>query len=162
LGRTTDAIEVYQRFLRAAADSREWQVNRALVSLAALEGRGGAIAAAVQHFAGAIDLTFGYADSFRAQYQADTWRQMLGLVADAGAAGNADRLLPAATLATEHAPRSPGAWLLLALTGTLSCRDDDARQAFRHAAALDPGASAFSENLQAAETSSQRSRCRTP
>jgi tetratricopeptide (TPR) repeat protein len=161
-GRTADAIEVYQRFLRAAADSRQWQVNRALVSLAALEGRGGAIADAVQHFAGAIDLTFGYADSFRSQYQADTWRQLLDLVADAVAAGNADRLLPAATLATEHAPRSPGAWLLLALTGTLNCRDDDARQAFRRAAALDPGASAFGESLQIAETSSQRSRCRTP
>ena len=104
---------MYQRFLTAAADSRQWQVNRALVSLAALEGRGGAIAdSVVRHFAGAIDLTFGYADSFRNQYQADTWRQLLNLVADAGAAGNADPLLPAARFATEQAPHSPGAWLL--------------------------------------------------
>ena len=162
LGRTADALDLYQRFLHAAGESRAWQVNRALVALGALEGRGGAIGEAARHFAAAIDLTLGYPDSFRDQYQADTWRQLQNLVADAGVAGNADRLLPAATSAAEHAPRSPGAWLLLALTSTFSCRDDEAREAFRRAAALHPGASAFSENLRAAEAGGQRSRCRTP
>jgi tetratricopeptide (TPR) repeat protein len=161
-GRTADAIELYRRFLLAAAGSREWQVNRALVALAALEGRGGAIAEAAQHFAAAIDLTLGYPDSFRGQYQADTWRQLLNLAGDGGAAANADALRRAATLATEQAPRSPGAWLLLALTGALSCRDDVSREALGRAEALDSGAAAFRGDLRAAEAGAQQSRCRTP
>jgi tetratricopeptide (TPR) repeat protein len=73
-GLTGQAADTYRRFLLARPGSRDWQDNRALMSLAAIEASHGALAEAVQHFGRALDLTFGYPASFRVQYQDNTWR----------------------------------------------------------------------------------------
>lgn len=160
-GRTAEAKALYQRLLRAGAGSRGWQVNRTLVALAALEGREGAIPEAMQHFASALDLTFGYPASFREQYQADTWKQLLEVVGNRGNLGGAARLLLAATRTVEVMPSSPGAWLVLALAGAATCKDDVADDAYQGAVALDPGVRPFRERLQVARSKPPWTSCRT-
>jgi tetratricopeptide (TPR) repeat protein len=149
-GRTDDAKNLYQRLLAAQVGSREWKVNRALVSLAALEGRDGANLEASQHFSRALDLTFSYPASFREEYQADTWRQLLEFVRIRVSAGDVDRLLPAARAVVDATPRSPGAWLILALAGTAACQDEVARDAYQRAEALDSAVSPFRGRLEEA------------
>lgn len=158
-GRTDDAKNLYQRLLAAQIGSGEWKVNRALVSLAALEGRDGANLEASQHFSRALDLTFSYPASFREEYQADTWRQLLEFVRIRVGAGDADRLLPAARAVVDATPRSPGAWLLLALMGTVACQDDLARDAYQRAEALGSAVGPFRGRLEQARAKPIWSSC---
>ena len=47
-------------------------------------------------------------------------------------------------------PRSPGAWLVLALMGTAACQEDVAHDAYQRAEALDAAVNPFGGRLQAA------------
>ncbi len=158
-GRTNDAKHLYRRLLAAQVGSGEWKVNRALVSLAALEGRDGANLEASQHFSRALDLTFSYSASFREEYQADTWKQLLEFVRFRLSAGDVERLLPAARAVVDASPRSPGAWLLLALVGTVACQDGLARDAYQRAETLDSAVSPFRGRLEEARTKPIRTSC---
>ncbi|MEO8257193.1 MAG: tetratricopeptide repeat protein [Acidobacteriota bacterium] len=160
LGRTGGAKDLYRRLLAAMAGSGEWKVNRALVSLAALEGRDGEHAEATQHFSRALDLALTYPDAFRDDYQSDTWKQLLASIRAAAGAGQIDRWLAAADAEVAMTPRSAGAWLILALTRAATCQDEAADQALQQAESLDQGMRAFRPRLQAARADLVWTSCR--
>ena len=144
--RPDEAKSVYRRLLEIEGISGDWQVNRALVALAVLEGREGDLPESMPHFARAIDLTFRYRDAVRVQYQTDTWRQLLSILEMT----SGERLLPIASRTVEAMPRSAGAALVQAASGVITCRDDVARDASRRAAAIAPESGSFLEQLRTA------------
>ena len=159
-GKEDEARNLYRRLLAGQVHSRDWKANRALVSLAALEGRDGAILEAIGHFSSALDLTLSYPAGFRQEYQADTWTRLIEFVRNRIGRADIDPLLRAARAAVDATPRSPGAWLVLAATSTAACRDDEARDAYQRAEALDLAVDPFGARLQVTRADPMWTRCR--
>ena len=148
--KAAQAKELYRAVIDSQGASDGWHVNRALVSLAARECLEGAFPACVQNFARTIELTFAYPESFRSQYQQDTWRQLLSAAAAAQQSGRAARFVESAEAAASKQLESAATLLVLAVASATACRHDAPGAAYRHATSLNAAARVFTDQVECA------------
>lgn len=146
LGRTVDAEATYERVCRLPAPSRDWTLNKTLVSLARLKRGRGDMTSAQRHLGRALDLATEFPDSYRRPYETDTAAEAISITDQARRELKLGELEESADALVRQSPQSPGAWYELGLAREALCDFGGARCAYTRAASrVRSGAGSFLE-----------------
>lgn len=142
------AMQAFNRLLSLRFPNRDWTLNRALVYLAEIETRQGHVEQAYSHLVRALDLALGYPDSYRGEYERETWGRIVRLICS-------KTIAPPSTVAKNailQNPLSPGAWYMRGLVYASEHQTTQSQTAYLRAHELAPvGAGSFAlemDNLE--------------
>jgi hypothetical protein len=133
LGRDDEAERLY---LRLCADPRaphDWVLNRALVALARIEGNHGAVEQPVARLSLALDMSAGFPDSFRGEYEAATAAAARDFVARAQRRGDLAAVRRVADARAQSPAAGAGARFIAGVAADLDCDPQSAARAYEAA-----------------------------